>query len=59
VLPFADIGSANFVVDKIALTHRSKIERANWAWTKLATASAFAARLPSPARVHRIAIGRR
>jgi hypothetical protein len=33
VLPFADVGSANFVVDKIALTHRSKIERANWAWT--------------------------
>jgi hypothetical protein len=33
VLPFADIGSANFVVDKIAFTHRSKIERANWAWT--------------------------
>jgi hypothetical protein len=33
VLPFADIGSANLVVDKIALTHRSKIERANWAWT--------------------------
>ena len=33
VLPFADIGSANFVVDKIALTHRSKVERANWAWT--------------------------
>ena len=33
VLPFADIGSANFVVDKIALTHRNKIERANWAWT--------------------------
>jgi hypothetical protein len=33
VLPFADMGSANFVVDKIALTHRSKIERANWAWT--------------------------
>jgi Putative bacterial lipoprotein (DUF799) len=33
VLPFADIGSANFVVAKIALTHRSKIERANWAWT--------------------------
>jgi Putative bacterial lipoprotein (DUF799) len=33
VLPFADIGSANFVVDKIALTHRSKTERANWAWT--------------------------
>jgi hypothetical protein len=24
VLPFADIGSANFVVDKIALTHRNK-----------------------------------
>jgi hypothetical protein len=33
VLPFADVGSANFVVDKVALTHRSKIERANWAWT--------------------------
>jgi hypothetical protein len=33
VLPFADIGSANFVVDKIPLTHRSKTERANWAWT--------------------------
>src|SRR4029077_7932336 len=27
VLPFADIRSANFVVDKVALTHRSKIER--------------------------------
>jgi len=33
VLPFADTGSANFVVDKIALTHRNKVERANWAWT--------------------------
>jgi hypothetical protein len=33
VLPFADIGSANFVVDKIPLTHRSQTERANWAWT--------------------------
>lgn len=33
VLPFADIGSANVVVDKIPLTHRNKTERANWAWT--------------------------
>lgn len=33
VLPFSDVGSANFVVDKIQLTHRDKIERANWAWT--------------------------
>jgi hypothetical protein len=33
VLPFADIGSANFVVDKIPLTNRNKIARANWAWT--------------------------
>jgi hypothetical protein len=33
ILPFADIGSANFVVDKIPLTNRSKVERANWAWT--------------------------
>jgi hypothetical protein len=33
VLPFTDIGSANFVVDKIPLTNRNKIERANWAWT--------------------------
>jgi hypothetical protein len=33
VLPFADIGSANLVVDKIPLTNRNKIERANWAWT--------------------------
>lgn len=33
VLPFADIGSANFVVDKIPLTHRNQQERRNWAWT--------------------------
>jgi len=49
VLPFADTGSANFVVDKIALTHRNKVERANWAWTDSQTAFAFAGRLPSPA----------
>lgn len=33
VLPFADVGSANFVVDKIPLTFRSKQQRLNWAWT--------------------------
>ena len=33
VLPFTDEGSANFVVDKIALTYRSKKQRYNWAWT--------------------------
>ncbi len=33
VLPFTDIGSANFVVDKIPLTFRSKKQRINWAWT--------------------------
>jgi hypothetical protein len=33
VLPFADEGSANFVVDKIPLTFRSQKERYRWAWT--------------------------
>jgi hypothetical protein len=33
ILPFTDSGSANFVVDKIALTHRSKEQRDDWAWT--------------------------
>jgi Putative bacterial lipoprotein (DUF799) len=33
VLPFADHGSAQFVVDKIALTHRTDGEQADWAWT--------------------------
>jgi hypothetical protein len=33
VLPFTDRGSAQFVVDKIALTHRTDGEQADWAWT--------------------------
>jgi Putative bacterial lipoprotein (DUF799) len=33
VLPFADRGSANFVVDKIPLSHRDQQQRASWAWT--------------------------
>jgi len=33
VLPFTDWGSANYVVDKIPLTHRNSEERENWAWT--------------------------
>lgn len=33
VLPFTDEGSANFVVDKIALTHRNRQQRYNWSWT--------------------------
>ena len=33
LLPFADRGSAQFVVDKIALTRRNPEEEANWAWT--------------------------
>ncbi|MHB8384646.1 MAG: GNA1162 family protein [Candidatus Binataceae bacterium] len=33
VLPFSDLGSANYVVDKIPLTHRDAAERENWAWT--------------------------
>lgn len=33
VLPFTDEGSANFVVDKIPLTYRSRKQRFNWSWT--------------------------
>lgn len=33
VLPFADNGGAQYVVDKIALTHRKGDEQADWAWT--------------------------
>jgi hypothetical protein len=33
ILPFADRGSANYVVNKIPLTHRDQQERAAWAWT--------------------------
>jgi len=33
VLPFVDLGSAQFVVDKVALTHRTDGEQADWAWT--------------------------
>jgi hypothetical protein len=33
VLPFADQGSANFVVDKIPLTFRDRQDRVIWAWT--------------------------
>ena len=33
VLPFADRGSANYVVDKIPFTRRDHEQRANWAWT--------------------------
>jgi putative lipoprotein DUF799 len=33
VLPFADVGNANFVVNKIPLTFRNEEERRNWAWT--------------------------
>ncbi len=33
VLPFNDIGSAQYVVDKIPLTHRTDGEQADWAWT--------------------------
>jgi len=33
VLPFTDRGSAQFVVDKIPLTHRTDGEQADWAWT--------------------------
>jgi hypothetical protein len=33
VLPFEDTGSAQFVVDKIALTARSPEQQADWAWT--------------------------
>jgi hypothetical protein len=33
VLPFADRGSAQYVVDKIPLTHRTGQAQADWAWT--------------------------
>jgi hypothetical protein len=33
VLPFTDHGSAQYVVDKIPLTHRMGKEQADWAWT--------------------------
>lgn len=33
ILPFTDQGSANFVVDKIPLSHRTGQVRLNWAWT--------------------------
>lgn len=33
IMPFTDEGSANFVVDKLPLTFRSKESRMNWAWT--------------------------
>jgi hypothetical protein len=33
VLPFSDRGNAQFVVDKISLTHRTDGEQADWAWT--------------------------
>jgi putative lipoprotein DUF799 len=33
VLPFADAGSANFVVDKIPITFRNRQQRFDWAWT--------------------------
>jgi hypothetical protein len=33
VLPFSDRGSAQFVVDKVALTHRNDGQQADWAWT--------------------------
>ena len=33
VLPFADRGSANYILNKVPLTHRNQEERARWAWT--------------------------
>jgi Putative bacterial lipoprotein (DUF799) len=33
VLPFTDLGSANFLVDKMPLTHRNGAQRNQWAWT--------------------------
>ena len=33
VLPFTDRGTAQFVVDKIPLTHRTDGDQADWAWT--------------------------
>ena len=33
VLPFADLGSAQYTVNKISLTHRDADKQADWAWT--------------------------
>jgi hypothetical protein len=33
VLPFVDRGSAQYVVDKIALSRRDQVQREEWAWT--------------------------
>jgi Putative bacterial lipoprotein (DUF799) len=33
VLPFTDHGSAQYVLDKIPLTHRDTLQRQEWAWT--------------------------
>jgi hypothetical protein len=33
VLPFTDLGSAQFIVNRIPLTSRDQITRAHWAWT--------------------------
>jgi hypothetical protein len=33
VLPFGDLGSAQYVVNRIPLTHRTDGEQADWAWT--------------------------
>lgn len=33
VLPFTDSGNANYIVDKIPLTHRNADQRADWSWT--------------------------
>jgi Putative bacterial lipoprotein (DUF799) len=33
VLPFTDLGSANYVVNKVPLTFRNEQEREDWAWT--------------------------
>src|SRR5260370_16594796 len=33
VLPFTDHGSAQYVLDKIPLTHRDTQQRQEWAWT--------------------------
>src|SRR5260221_5580997 len=33
ILPFSDRGSANYVIDKVALSKRGPEEQADWAWT--------------------------
>ncbi len=33
VLPFGDLGDANFTIDKIPITFRNKEEQEHWAWT--------------------------